>query len=111
MGLKKLQVGKEKKSSSPADPAGTVTVETARSGVPMGTWKNLTTEVILANSDVKLSVLKYNEEGSLYGSLFPAGDMRVIHCFHEQKPSVFFQFGKKVGPVHCLPTWRGRKLS
>ena len=42
--------------------------------------------------NVLLSVLPYNDEATLYGNYFPEGPMSVIHCLHEQKPSVFWQF-------------------
>ena len=97
MGLRKLQDSRTQESSIPAGPAGsdkggvvggTVPIAADLGEVHVGTSKK-TNDRFLPKADVKLSMLKYNEEGSLYGVLFPAGDMRVIHCFHEQRPSVF----------------------
>ena len=47
---------------------------------------------ISTKADVILSVLKYNEQASLCGSVFSEVDMKVIHLIHEQRPSVFHRF-------------------
>ncbi len=47
---------------------------------------------IAKTANVLLSVLPYNDEATLYGNFFPEGPMSVIHCLHEQKPPVFWQF-------------------
>ena len=41
-------------------------------------------------------MLQYNNDATIYGANFSDGDLKVIHCLHEQKPSVFFQFWRKL---------------
>ncbi len=46
---------------------------------------------ISPKADVILSVLKYNEQASVYGTVFSEVDMKVIHCLRDQRPSVFYR--------------------
>ena len=81
--------------------AGSVAEASARSLVPsaselgevfLGASKSAMTPVAGQKANVLLSVLQYNDEAGIYGTTFSDGDMKVIHCLHEQKPFVFFQF-------------------
>ena len=42
-------------------------------------------------ADVKLIVMKYNNDGNIYGVQFRAIPMKVIHCLHPQRPSVWYK--------------------
>ena len=92
MGVRKLPVAKTNDSAG-ASAGSTQANKLVPSAADLGevfTGANYKakSEAISQKADIILSVLKYNEEASLYVPMFSEGAMNVIHCLHNQKPSM-----------------------
>ena len=94
MGLRKISTTQKSilaKASAETSKAGSAVPSAAQLG-EVFVAKKFTSTGISPKADVVLSVLKYNEQASVYSSVFSEVDMKVIHCIHDQRPSVFHRF-------------------
>ena len=94
MGLRKISTAKKSllaKASAETSEARSVVPTAAQLGEVFVGTKSTNTG-ISPKADVIVSVLKYNEQASLYGSVFSEVDMKDIHLIHDQRPSVFSSF-------------------